>query len=284
MKKRMRTVLAGLLALVFVGSGTLLLRELCHQQIADRAYEEAEKIALLSPSEKPVESTPVQRSPELPEEIPDPPVPLVLEPVEPTPEPLPEEAELLTDIDLDSLRETNEDVIGWLHIPDSVMSYPLMRSHDNNEYLSLAWDKSYSKSGSIFLEQKSDPELTDFHTLIYGHNLQNGKMFSHLLYYKDQVYLNDHRCIYIATDDVILRYEVFAAYTADVVSDTYRLYFEDDARKQSVIDFYLQQSEVESDLIPTVEDRILTLSTCTGRGIAGIRWVVHAVLTGEFPR
>ena len=206
------------------------------------------------------------------------------EPEEAVQEPLPEEAELLLEVDLNVLREINADVLGWIHIPDTVISYPLMRSKDNQEYLELTWDLKRSAAGSIFLERKSSTDLSDFHTLIYGHNMKNDSMFGQLHEYRDQAFTESHPCVYIVKDDVVLRYEVFAAYTADVKSDTYRLYFEGEDRKQSAIDFYLEQSEIKSELVPTAEDRLLTLSTCTGLGDYNYRWVVQTVLTGRFPR
>lgn len=278
MKKKW--LLVCLLALALAASGGLLLKGLYGQRRADQAYEEAARIAEVeavpagedcrteTDAERAARTGPNPEEGEAGEEQ----------------APLAEGARFLLEVDLEALRETSEDVIGWFFIPDSVMSYPLMRSRDNNEYLTLSWDGAYSESGAIFLECQNDPGLSDFHTLIYGHNLQNGEMFSHLLYYRDQDYLDSHPCVYIATDDAVFRYEVFSAYVADVVSDTYRLYFEDDGRKRSAIHYYLEQSAVDSGLVPTAEDRILTLSTCTGLGIDSIRWVVHGVLTGEFPR
>jgi len=283
--KKLRKFCIVLLALVFLGSGTMVLLQTYQQRLADKAYEDAAKIALSEPTvEVPAVTTPEPSTQLTFPELLEPQLPLADTPEEEVQEPLPEQAELLLDLDLEALREVNEDVLGWIHIPDTAISYPLMRSQDNSEYLKLTWDLTYSSAGSIFLERKNSADLSDFHTLIYGHNMKNGTMFSNLRHYRDQEYLDNHPCVYIATDDAILRYEVFSAYTADVSTDTYRLYFEDDGRKQSVIDFYLEQSEVESDLVPTVEDRILTLSTCTGMGDYDYRLVVQAVLTGQFSR
>ena len=187
-------------------------------------------------------------------------------------------------MDLDALRQTNERVLGWIHIPDSAIDYPLLQVQNNNEYLRRAWDGTPNQAGCIFLECKNSRDFSDFNTLIYGHYMRNGKMFGSLHYYQEQEYRDAHPYIYIVTDESVRRYEVFAAYEADVVSNTYRLYFEDDGRKQSVLDYYLDSSVVESDIVPTVEDHILTLSTCTGTGTYDTRWVVQAVLTGEFSR
>lgn len=44
----------------------------------------------------------------------------------------------------------------------------------------------------------------------------------------------------------------------------------------------MAQSVIDTGIVPTVHDRILTLSTCTGNGHA-TRWVVQAVLRCEAP-
>lgn len=282
MKKHLRTIITVLLAVIFVGSAAASVLQLREHRLAERSYEDALDIALpaTTPTPEPVE-----------EEIAPPPVPLAPEP-EPSPEPveeepkeeLPEEVRFLLNMDLEALRAVNEDVIGWIHIPETEISYPLLKSADNNEYLKLTWDLEYSRAGAIFMEQRSSVDFTDFHTLIYGHNLQDGKMFSALMDFRKQEYFDSHPLVYIVTDDAVLRYEVFSAYVADVVSDSYRLVFDGAEHKQSVIDFYIDSSETESDIRPSAEDKILSLSTCTGWGNNDIRCIVHTLRTGEFER
>lgn len=279
MKKHLRNIITVLLAVVFIGSAAAVILQLRERNLAEQAYENAVEIAL------PVATPTPEPTAEL---ITSPPVPLAPEPTpEPTPEPkedLPEEVKFLLDTDLEALRAVNEDVIGWIYVPDTAISYPLLKSEDNNEYLKLTWDLEYSRAGSIFMEQRSSVDFSDFHTLIYGHNLQDGKMFSCLMDFRKQEYSDSHSLVYIVTDGAVLRYEVFSSYIADVVSDSYRLLFDDDEHRQSVIDFYLERSEIKSDLRPAADDKILSLSTCTGWGNNDIRCIVHAVQTGVFER
>jgi len=273
MKRKLRISLLICLTVVFLGSfGVVMHRNIQFKQ-SEEAYQEAEELTQ-KVWEEPIQeaATPLAELPEEPEGWREAPV---------YDDPNMDE---MRSIDLAALREVNPDVVGWIRIPGTQLDYPLMQGEDNQYYLKRTWEKKRNAAGSVFLEQTASPGFDEFNTLIYGHNMKNGTMFSNLRHYRDQEYLDNHPCVYIATDDAILRYEVFSAYTADVSTDTYRLYFEDDGRKQSVIDFYLEQSEVESDLVPTVEDRILTLSTCTGMGDYDYRLVVQAVLTGQFSR
>ena len=220
----------------------------------------------------PEERVPLTDLPGRLEELSPPPAP------EQPPQPTDEIARWLLSVDLDALREVNPDVLGWIHIPDSTISFPLMEADDNNEYLYHTWDKQPSKYGSIFLECRNSRELTDFNTLIYGHNMLTEHMFGTLTDYKEQSFLDAHPTVYIRTDSGVFRYRVFSVYEAEVVSNTYRLIFEDDARRQQALELYTSSNWLETDIVPAVTDRILTLSTCTGRGTDHLRFVVQAVL------
>lgn len=287
--KLVRRVLTVILALVFVCSAAIVLQRLQDRQQAVESQENALQIADIPvPQASEPEILP-QTQPQPQEERPLQPMPEeklspVFKPEDPNALTVPQEVQSLRTLDLEALRQVNGDVLGWIHLPGTVVSYPLMESHDNAEYLNLTWDLQKSRSGSIFLERKSSTDLSDFHTLIYGHNWQDGIMFSPLLQYADQEFADSHPNIYLITDESILQYTVFSAYTADVVSNTYRLYFEDDARRQECIDFWKGKSVIATEVTPEVTDRVLTLSTCTGRGIDGIRWVVQTVLAEVYPR
>lgn len=189
----------------------------------------------------------------------------------------------LQEIQVLSLRQINPDVLGWIYIPDTVVSYPLMQTDDRDEYLNKAWDGTANSSGSIFLEQKNNRSLTDFNTIIYGHHMTNGTMFGALKYYKDQAYADSHPYIYVCTADRIFRYRVFAAYEAPVESDTYRLVFPEGTKVQALA-YYLGSNLLQTDVIPTIEDRVLTLSTCTATGNYANRIVVQAVLDGQWQK
>lgn len=214
--------------------------------------------------------------------LPEPSVPMAVKPE--YMEPLPQEAQLLRELDLTSLQQVNEDVLGWFYIPGTGISYPLMEVETRDEYLRRAWDGSYSRAGSIFLERRSSRDFSDFNTIIYGHHMRDDSMFGMLPEYAQQSYREDHPYVYIATADTIRRYEIFAAYEAPVTSDTYRLVFEDEKRKQDCLEQYMANSVWEPTRAPAVQDHILTLSTCTGTGTYHSRWVVQAVLTGQWRR
>lgn len=188
-------------------------------------------------------------------------------------------AEALLAMDLASLTEVNPDVQGWISIPGTNISYPLMQSADNDYYLNNTWDHKASYRGSIFLECRSSAALDDFNTIIYGHNLLDGTMFSQLHRYKNADFFRENPYIYIVNDSGVYRYRIFSSYEVPTNASAYRLRFTDE-QKQAFLDDSLRLSVQDAGVIPTTEDHILTLSTCTGV-IRSNRWVIQAVLEGQ---
>ena len=265
-RKILRTIATVALAIMFVACSGIFLKQFIDKQQAQRTYEAALAAAMTES-----ESVPVAQAPQAPS-LPNLPV-----------FSLPEDGTFLAALDLASLRQTNADVLGWIHIPGSVISYPLMESHDNEEYLHHTWDGTPNVAGSIFLEQHNSTDFTDFNTIIYGHAMNDGSMFSELHKYQWQDVPETYPYVYIAVDGAVLRYAIFACYEADISSDTYRLTFADDAAREKAVAEYHRLSSISMPLEVNAESHILTLSTCTGNQKA-VRLVVQAVLDGILPR
>ena len=221
MKQKLRKGISVLLAAVFVFSGVLLLWQLHDYRAADRLHSAARELAASSvpQSALPVVPEPTVESPSAEElDLPEEPVPMVPDPgIQPEKESLAGDVRFLMDLDLEALRQTNRRVLGWICIPDSPVDYPLLQVDSNSEYLRRAWDGTPNRAGCIFLECRNSADFSDFNTIIYGHYMRNAAMFGSLHDYGSQEYRDAHPYIYIATDERVLCYEVFAAYEADVV-------------------------------------------------------------------
>lgn len=263
MKKR--RLLTGLLLLVLLVCIVQVGRHLYERAAREREYEDAAQAAGLLPGRREAELPPpaAQTEPEGP--------------------PMPEEIQALASIDLEALRTVNPDVAGWIEIPGTQLSYPVLYGTDNQYYLTHTWAGEVNSGGSIFLECTGKRDFSDFHTIIYGHRMRDGSMFGSLRNYRDRAYWEEHPAIYVAFDGGVYRYEIFAAQEAGVTSLVYRLDLEESGIEESFIQACLEGSSIDTGVTPSAEDQILTLSTCTGIGYA-TRWVVHAVLTGHTER
>ena len=268
MKRSIRILLTALLLLVFLFS-TARFWEQQQEKAAGRSiYTDA--LALAS-SEKPPQTRETS-APTAPAAVPPEPQWAVAAPEGEDPH-----IQALEDMNLDALREVNPDVVGWILIPDTAVNYPLMQGTDNDYYLKNTWDGKRYAVGSIFLEHLNSPDLTDFNTIIYGHNMNNGSMFAGLREYRHQDYWEAHPYVYIRSDQGVYRYEIFSSYLARVDGSAYGIRFSGEEEKTRFLDQIRGDSAIETGVDPDTTDRILTLSTCSGRGYT-TRWVVHARL------
>ena len=272
MNKKLRKGLILLLGAVFVCSGALWVRQAIQYQQGDEVYQEAADLV-----ELPDLTTVVPEQPEQPEDSSQSPDASAA-PEEEKPVWVDPYADALRNMDFAALREANDDVLGWIVIPNTRLSYPVVQGEDNEYYLKRTWRKSRNSVGAIFMDYRSDRDLSDFHTIIYGHRMNNKSMFGQLRNYKDASYWKKHPCIYIADDNGSHTYEIFAVYEADS-GVTYNLNFESKAEKQAYLDYCVSKSRYDTGVVPEVKDYILTLSTCTGNG-HDTRWVVQAVRRG----
>lgn len=190
---------------------------------------------------------------------------------------------LLAAMKIDELRRTNSDVLGWITIPDTVISYPVLQAQDNDYYLKHTWQKESSIVGSVFMDCRSKAELTDFNTIIYGHNMRDGSMFGTMSDYLELEHWREHPSVYLVCGGVAYRYDIFAAYEASVTGPVYQFEERDEAGREAFIAECLRLSAIDTGIVPTADDTVLTLSTCTGRGYQN-RWVVQAVQAESYAK
>ena len=269
MKKNVRKALRAVLLMVFVVSTALMVHQWLDNAGGEAAYNDAMDIAMqVKAPEAPAQPQPT----EIPVEATEPvtywvPVPVEGDPV----------MEEIAEINIAALREENEDVLGWIRIPDTRIDYPLLQGEDNDFYLKHTWQKQRNSVGSIFLEHLNRPDLTDFNTIVYGHNMRDKSMFGQLDNYSIEGFWETHPYVYIAIDSGVYRYEVFAFLQAPVDSVTYSIRPPRDDTKQEFSDYSMEHTWIDTGVRPVITDRILTLSTCTGRDYSA-RNVVQARL------
>lgn len=114
----------------------------------------------------------------------------------------------LLDINFTALKKRNNDVVAWLHIPNTTINYPILKGETNDTYLRTNIDKKSSNAGSIFLNSTNNSNFYDKRTIVYGHNMKSKQMFHDLRNYSSKSYLDAHNQIYVYLEDYILVYTV----------------------------------------------------------------------------
>ena len=258
MKDHIRKILRLILLAVFVVSTLLLLRQWKDNADGAAAYQDAMAIAM----QKTESAVPeVTEAPEVPEETV--PVVYVWEPAQIEADSVMEE---MSGINLAALREVNPEVVGWIRIPGTQIDYPMMQGEDNEFYLKNTWQKEPNSVGSIFLEHLSNPDMTDYNTIVYGHNMKNGAMFGDLDLFSLPTFWKEHPYVYILTDAGVWRYEIFAFCQPEVESLTYGLNPQRPDTKEKFLNLSLENAWYDTGIVPPITDRILTLPTGSGGG------------------
>ncbi|MEI3525543.1 MAG: class B sortase [Eubacteriales bacterium] len=175
---------------------------------------------------------------------------------------------------ISELQVQNPDTVGWIQIPGTGISYPLMHTGDDSYYLNHTFSKKVNGAGSIFVETLNSADFSDLHTIIYGHNMKNGSMFAGLKEYRSASYLVDHPNVYVDLADGTHAYQIFSVYEADADSDSYTIGFAPDETYEEYLKTIKGRSLYDTGVTVTREDSIITLSTCTKHGEK--RFLVHA--------
>ena len=186
------------------------------------------------------------------------------------------------EVELAELRDVNEDICGWLYIPDTNVNFPVLQGKSNKQYLFQSYKKEYLTAGSIFVDYRCKADFTDKNTVIYGHNMHNGSMFGGLKKYKSEEYREAHPYVYLMKEgDRWNKYEIIAYFQAAVSGAVYDLPLESDCPEE---EFDLLKKTIADENIYSCSadlsksDRLITLSTCTQDSRNDVRVVVIAKL------
>jgi len=167
------------------------------------------------------------------------------------------------EVDFNSLKQRNADIVGWLYCPNTVINYPVVQTDDNMFYLHRDIDGNYSSYGTLFVECMNQKGFKDDNNIIYGHHMNDGKMLAKLVDYSHQSYYDEHPVMYLNTPEMNYRIELFAGFVTSMDSDIYTLTFASEKENQEWLDLAIGQSKFRSNVDVKVGDKILTLSTCT---------------------
>lgn len=173
----------------------------------------------------------------------------------------------------------NPDVIGRISIDGAGIDYLVMQSDDNKHYLKTGYSGKESRLGAIFLDYRCNASLDPLkgHYIIYGHNIENGKIFHNLLQYKDKDTFYNNRIIRFDTLYKDYSWEIFSAYTTTTDFYYINTVFQDGEEWLAFLKQVQQKSMFRTDAELSSDDVVLTLSTCTNKSDSE-RFVIHARL------
>ncbi len=182
-------------------------------------------------------------------------------------------------VNVEKLKQKNSDFVGWLYLDGTILNYPVAQGEDNDYYLDHTFYGKENINGCLFVDYRLDLEADNYNTLFYGHNMKSGEMFALLKKYAKQSYYDKHKyMIYVTEDGSPCIIEIFSAYTISATSDSWKIDFEGEEDYAEWLDTIVENSQIKCEVVPTVADRVVTLTTCTFV-YDDARFVVHGIIT-----
>lgn len=169
----------------------------------------------------------------------------------------------------------NEDIVGWITVPGTVIDYPVVKTTNNEFYLKNNIYKSPSKAGAVFMDFRNSGLSQEYNTILYGHNMKDGSIFAGLSKYKDEEFFLDNSIIEFHSIYEEMRWEIFAVYVTDISFNYLQTDFSSDIEYLDFVQMLKGKSMYETNIDITDVDEILTLSTCSYE-FKNARLVIHA--------
>lgn len=197
------------------------------------------------------------------------------------PEAEPDERELAYE-KYKALYEQNNDFVGWITIDGTAINYPVMQSVNSPDYyLKHNFEKAYSDYGVPYVDEACAVGLSA-NTVVYGHHMKNGTMFSSLVNYADKAYFDEHPVIRFDTIYGFGEYQVIAAFSFDTNNETFRYNeFADgtEAQFNEYVAECMARRAYDTGFTSEYGDKLLTLSTCEYTHTNGRFVVVTKLIT-----
>lgn len=169
--------------------------------------------------------------------------------------------------ELQELYAQNNDLVGWISIPDTKVDYPVVQTPGNaNYYLYRNFEGKDSKWGCIYVREACDVFTPSDNVVLYGHHMEDGSMFGALEKYRKKDFWEEHQ--YITFDTLYERhtYQIIAVFktTANEGGFSYHT-FNNAANEEEFNAFMKKVHSLEyysTGLTAEYGDMLLTLSTC----------------------
>ncbi len=171
----------------------------------------------------------------------------------------------------EELHAINPDVRAWVTLDNTNIDYPILQGRTNLSYINTDIYGDFALGGSIFLDSRNDGNFQDTYSLLYGHNMDNGRMFGDLNLYKDEAFFRENQTGTLILPDRVYKLEIYACL---LVPSSDEFIFEPERWRSDDIEnllqfadssaLYLNNAEIEESLdIKNEEPQILALTTCS---------------------
>ncbi|MBQ3566454.1 MAG: class B sortase [Oscillospiraceae bacterium] len=175
-----------------------------------------------------------------------------------------------------SLQTINDEVIGYISIPETYVDYPVTQCGDNEGYMHTDLYGGYLDSGTIFMDYRDffmpDESKQSNNLVLYGHNMLNGTKFASLHDYRqdDSLYgkspIIEFSSNYVDNKYVIFAYFLTSGSYGDSAYGEEFAYWDmqnmNEKEFKEYVDTCRERSYISPDIDVEYGDQIITLQTC----------------------
>ncbi len=166
-------------------------------------------------------------------------------------------------MDFSQLKQSNAEIVAWLTLDNTTIDYPITQAPDNDTYLHIDAYGKKNKNGSAFLDYRLHADFSDPNNIVYGHNMESGKMFADINLFKDENYFHSHTSGWLYTPDKTYRLQLFEVAVVPSIGNAYTWSFEASSAWDAYLTQLSQDAKHKRDIDLQWGDRLLTLSTCS---------------------
>lgn len=163
---------------------------------------------------------------------------------------------------LEPIQQFNDEVVGWISIPDTTVDYPVVQGSDNEYYLNHNINGESTICGSIFLDYRNNLESGGENYVLYGHRMKDDSMFGNLAKFLQEDFYKCHQTFTLITEKTTYTCEIFAVYQTTTAFYYNQPQFSGTDEYMSFIESCRSRSMYTTNIEITADDSILTLSTC----------------------
>lgn len=170
-------------------------------------------------------------------------------------------------VDWAGLKAVNDDVVGWVQIPGTVVNFPVYQGETNDTYLRTSAEGTYSIGGQVFLDcENTAPGMVDAQSIIYGHHMLNGTMFKPISDMTNQEFFDGIDTVWYVTEGATYELEPLLVYKTDGSDVNARRFNFDSAEglRAYLTDLLGKAVTSRSDAADVIArtNNVLTLCTC----------------------
>lgn len=186
------------------------------------------------------------------------------------------------EIDFEVLNKINEEIMGWIYIPETKVDYPVLVGDTEQEYLERDFEGKENALGSIFAFPDAGLNQ-DFHVCLYGHNMISGQMFGGLKLYREEKYAKSHRKAYFYTKEKTKEMELLSVFQCENTDDVFELEEKtwEESKTEEIAGDLQRRSFVKLEFNQKKPEQIFTLATCYGKAGGTQRLVLNFGVTKE---